>query len=77
MGTRTYRLTVVGCALAWFLVGLHFPALHEMTHHGRRLPATVIGAIVVLALTGVVTLLVLLRRTGEWRQGPGAGAAAT
>ncbi len=75
MGARAYRLTVVACALAWFLVGMHFPAFHQMTHHGRRLPPTVIGAVVLIALAGVVTLLALLRRSSEWRDGSGNGAA--
>ena len=25
MRTRNYRLTVVGCVLSWFLLGLHVP----------------------------------------------------
>ena len=30
MQLRNYRLTVVGCALSWLLVGLHLPTLHEV-----------------------------------------------
>jgi hypothetical protein len=34
MQTATYRLIVIGSMLSSFLVGLHLPALHEMSEHG-------------------------------------------
>ena len=45
MRTRSYRLTVIGCALAWFLVGLHLPALHELVHHGAPAPWSVVAVV--------------------------------
>jgi hypothetical protein len=61
MTTRAYRLTVLGSALAWFLLGLHAPALHQMTHHGRALPATALGAVLALAACAVAGVWRLLR----------------
>ncbi len=60
MSAWTYRLLVLGSALAWLLVGLHLPALHQITHHGRPLqPAVVlaVAALVLLAIGGVWALL--------------------
>ena len=73
MPTRYYRLTVVGCALSWFLVGLHVPALHQMTHHGRTPPWTVLAAVSCVALLAVAGLVVLLRAPTR----PRSGAATT
>ena len=72
MFPRYYRLTVVGCALAWFLLGFHVPALHQMTHHGRALSWTALVATAVVALLAVAGLLALLRAPRR-----GAGAAVT
>ena len=60
MSMRAYQLTVVGCALSWFLVGLHVPALHEITHHGRAphwSVLTLVALFVVAALGGLAVLL--------------------
>lgn len=48
MTTRYYRLTVVACALSWFMVGLHLPALHQVTHHGHAPDWTVLGMVSLL-----------------------------
>ena len=61
MPTRHYRLTVIGCALSWFLVGLHLPALHAMTHAGRAPQWNVLAIVSLLAAAAVAGLWVLLR----------------
>jgi hypothetical protein len=61
MRSRNYRLTVVGCALSWFMVGLHVPALHAMADHGRAPQPTVLAAVALLAVAGVAGLWALLR----------------
>jgi hypothetical protein len=67
MFPRYYRLTVVGCALAWFLLGFHVPALHQMTHHGRAPSWTALlstAAVALLAVAGLLALLLAPRRGG-------------
>ena len=61
MSSRAYRLTVIGCALSWFLVGLHAPALHQITHHGRTPSWSVLTVIALLALAACAGVAVLLR----------------
>lgn len=61
MRTRAYRLTVIGCALSWFLVGLHVPALHEMTHAGHAAEWDVLVATLSLAGAALAALWALLR----------------
>jgi hypothetical protein len=61
MTARAYQLTVLGSVLAWFLLGLHAPALHQMTHHGRDLPVTALGATLILAACAVAGVWRLLR----------------
>jgi hypothetical protein len=61
MSTSYYRLTVVACALSWFLVGLHLPALHRMTHHGAAPPWSVLSIVSLLAASAVAALWLLLR----------------
>lgn len=68
MSTRTYRLTVIGCALAWFLVGLHIPALHGMTHDGQTTHWDVVAITLLLGIGAVAGLLVLLRRPTSGRE---------
>ena len=65
MPMRIYRSTVVACALAWFLVGLHLPALHQMTHHGRPPAWHVVAIVAALALVAVAGLALLLRGPGR------------
>ena len=61
MTTRTYRLTVVGCALAWLLIGLHVPALHGMIEHGTAPQPAVLVAVAILGVAGVLRVWALLR----------------
>jgi len=77
MPTRYYRLTVVGCALSWFLVGLHLPTLHELRHDGFAPHWTVLAMLAVLAVAAVAALWALLRAPTRWTRPPGPGAAAT
>jgi hypothetical protein len=73
---RFYRTWLLACVAAWFLIGLHMPAIHEMTHHGQELPASVFGAVVLLALVGMTGLWQLLRlpAPSSGSSGPSAGA---
>ena len=61
MTTRSYRLTLVGCALAWLLLGLHLPTAHELMDHRRVPPPPVLAMSMVLAAAGIATLWALLR----------------
>ena len=61
MSMRAYQLTVVGCALSWFLVGLHVPALHAITHHGRAPHWSVLTIVALLAVAALGGLALLLR----------------
>ena len=61
MPVRRYRLALLACVGSWFLVGLHLPALHEMTAHDGRLDATVVVVTSLLAVTALGTLWRLLR----------------
>jgi hypothetical protein len=61
MRTGYYRLTVIGSALSWFLVGLHYPLVHQMTHHGHAPQWTVLAVTSLLVVAGVAGLWVLLR----------------
>jgi hypothetical protein len=61
MLTRYYRPIVVGCALSWFLLGLHLPTLHELAHHRAAPHWTVLAMVAFLALMAVAALWALLR----------------
>jgi uncharacterized membrane protein YuzA (DUF378 family) len=61
MSTRSYRLVVVVCALSWFLLGLHFPIVHEITRHGRVPETSVLVAVSLVAACAVAMLWILLR----------------
>jgi hypothetical protein len=61
MSTSRYRLTVVACALSWFMVGLHLPALHRMTHHGETPHWSVLAIVSFLAASAFAALWLLLR----------------
>jgi hypothetical protein len=67
-----YRLTVIGCALAWFLLGAHVPVLHEITHHGRTPSSTVLIAVAGVALVALAAVVLLLRAPAR----PGSSGAA-
>lgn len=74
MSTRSYRLTLVVCALAWFTFGMHTPIFHAWTSHGHAPRASVLIATVLLAITAVVALVALLRTPPPFA-GPGTGAS--
>ena len=61
MSVRSYRLVVVGSVLSWFLLGLHFPIVHQMTGHGRAPSVSVIVAVTVIVVASLAGLWVLLR----------------
>jgi len=71
----SYRLTVLGSALAWLLVGLHLPTVHELADHGWTAPASVRALTALLALVGA--LWALLRTPPRGGAEPGHGTAAT
>lgn len=55
-----YRLTVVGCALSWLLVGMHLPMLRHMMddpHSHDWLVLTMTALLVVVGIAGVWMLL--------------------
>lgn len=76
MSTRSYRLTLVVCALAWFMVGMHTPLLHAWTSHGHAPSMAALIATLLLAITAVVALVALLRTSVSTSRfaGPGPGA---
>jgi len=75
MSTRSYRLTLVVCALAWFMVGMHTPIFHAWTSHGHAPRASVLIATLLLAATAIVALVALLRTSvSSPFAGPGPGA---
>lgn len=76
MFPASYRLTVVGCALSWLLVGFHLPALHQMMHHDRQLPWTVLAGVALLTVIGVGSIWLLVRAPAAWMKPPGSRAAA-
>jgi cytochrome bd-type quinol oxidase subunit 2 len=61
MTERAYRSTVLVSALVWFLLGLHAPMVHQITHHHRMPDTTVLVVMAVLIVAGVVSVLALLR----------------
>src|SRR6185369_902446 len=56
MSERSYQATVLASALVWFLLGLHAPMLHQITHHNRMPDTTVLIVMAVLAVAGVVSV---------------------
>jgi len=61
MSTRAYRAAVVGCMLAWFLLGMHAPVLHRISAHGHTPRAPLLAALVVLAVAAMVGVWTLWR----------------
>ncbi len=61
MSRWRFRLTVLLCALSWLLVGLHLPALHQMTSHGHGPSETVLAIVSLLFVVGVGSLWIILR----------------
>ena len=77
MSTRSYRLTLLVCALAWFMVGMHTPLLHAWTSHGRAPSAAALIGTLLLAITAIGALVALLRTSVSTSRfaGPGPGAS--
>jgi hypothetical protein len=73
MRTPYYRLTVIGCALAWFLLGAHLPVLHEITHHGRSPSVSVLVAVMGVTIAAIAGVVLLLRAPAH----PGSSGATT
>ena len=61
-----YRSTVIGCAFAWFMVGLHFPMFHEITDHGASVSWPVMAIVTCLIIAAIAGLWVLLRAPAGW-----------
>jgi hypothetical protein len=73
MRIRYYRLTVLGCALAWFLLGAHLPILHALTEHGRSPSWTVLLAVAAVTVAALACVVMLLRAPSR----PGSTGATT
>ncbi len=73
MTMRFYRLTLIGCALSWFMVGLHVPVLHELTHPGHAIAWPPVVATLLLLASGIATLWMLLRATSPFATDPRSG----
>ena len=76
MSTRSYRLLIVVCALAWFMTGVHTPIFHAWTSHGHVPHASVLIGTALLAVVAIVALVALLR-TPMTPHDPGSGHAAS
>jgi hypothetical protein len=61
MPIRYYRLSLLVCAAAWLLLGMHLPVLHQITHHGRMPSAMVLVFMAAFALLAVTLLWRLMR----------------
>jgi hypothetical protein len=61
MPTAYYRLTVIGCAVSWLMLGLHARALHMLTHPGHTISWPVLSFTALFGIVGVATLALLLR----------------
>ena len=74
MPTHRYRATLLLCVAAWFLVGMHAPVLHQITHHDRMPSWPVLAALLLMAAVGAATLWRLLRAPAAGAPGPGTAA---
>ena len=61
MPARWYRATAIACALSWFMVGLHVPALHAATHDGHAPSTLMVSLTLLLGVAGLGSLWALLR----------------
>jgi hypothetical protein len=50
----------------WFMVGLHFPMLHEMIDHGRAPNWPVLTIVLLMTVLAVAGLWLLLRASVQW-----------
>jgi len=58
---RFYRTTLLVSIVAWFMIGLHVPALHQITGHGATPSPTVLVAIAILTVVAILGVWRLLR----------------
>jgi hypothetical protein len=58
---RFYRTTLLVSAASWLMIGMHLPALHQVTHHEAEVSVAAVTALVALAAVGIVSLWTLLR----------------
>lgn len=65
---RFYRSILLVSTMAWFMIGLHAPALHQVTHDGRGLSTTVLAAMATLIVVGGLTLSALWRAPTRLRR---------
>jgi hypothetical protein len=70
MSERSYRLTVIACAVSWLMVGMHAPVLHQLTHHDHNPGWAMLAAIASLAAAGVATIVALFRSAPSAGQPP-------
>lgn len=77
MSTGRYRLIVLGCALGWFMVGLHVPLVHGITHHGRMPHWSVLATTVLPVVAAVAALWALLRAPRPGSDRSASGPATT
>jgi hypothetical protein len=63
MPTKVYRLNVIATALAWFLLGLHAPVVHQIVDHGQRPSVGLMIALSSVTLISLASLIELLRTT--------------
>ena len=68
-------MTVLGSALAWLLLGLHLPTVHELMDHGWAPPASVLVMIALLALAAIGASWALLRTPPRGDAGPARDVA--
>ena len=62
----SYRLIVIGSAVAWFMVGLHFPIFHEITAHGGQVRRPLMLIVTFLIVAAIAGLWALLRAPARW-----------
>jgi hypothetical protein len=69
MSRSTYRVTVLTCVAAWFLIGMHSSVVHEIVDHGRVPHWSALALFTLFVLVGCASLWLLLRfrvpRTGQ------------
>ncbi len=61
MTTAGYRTAVIGGAIAWFMLVLHAPIVHQIMDHGQLPSLSVSIAVAILVLAAVASVWVLLR----------------
>ena len=62
MSLGQHRLVLVGGALAWLLLGMHYPIVHQFTHHGRTPQLGLVALFALFAVLGIGALVLLWPR---------------